>query len=161
MPPAPLVRGRKGEHKEVFAQIRKAGFLRCVVNGEVFELVPHVPELAPRKNHEIDAVVDRIVVRPGVETRIGDSLRLAIRHGNGLLIAYYQKPTDPAATKTNGNGGGNGRTKNGDRMAVQSVAAENGAAYSDWQDELFSTQYACPTLPNQLRRVGAAHVQLQ
>src|SRR5262249_22224861 len=71
---APLVRGRKGEHKEVFAQIRKAGFLRARVDGEVYEL-DHVPELTPRKNHEIDAVVDRIVVRPGVESRIGDSLR--------------------------------------------------------------------------------------
>ena len=69
---APMIRGRKGEHKEVFAQIRKAGFLRARVNGEIYDL-DHVPELAPKKTHHIDAVVDRLIIRPGLADAGRDS----------------------------------------------------------------------------------------
>ncbi|MCA9151523.1 MAG: hypothetical protein KDA92_19555, partial [Planctomycetales bacterium] len=61
---APMVRGRKGGHKDVLAKIRKAGLVRARVDGAVYDL-DNIPELSPRKNHEIDAVVDRVIIRSG------------------------------------------------------------------------------------------------
>ena len=62
--------------------MRKAGFVRVRIDGEVFE-VDQVGDLPPRKNHTIEAVVDRIVIRPGVEARLAESTRLALSHGEG------------------------------------------------------------------------------
>ncbi|HWB12541.1 MAG TPA: excinuclease ABC subunit UvrA [Pirellulales bacterium] len=88
---APLVRGRKGKHQEVFDAVRKAGLVRVRVDGTVYDL-DGVPELAPRRNHTIDAVVDRIVIRPSVRPRLVESLRLAIKHGEGLAAAALLPP---------------------------------------------------------------------
>ncbi|MBN1393869.1 MAG: excinuclease ABC subunit UvrA, partial [Pirellulales bacterium] len=87
---APMVRGRKGEHKEVFAAIRKAGLLRARVDGEVVD-VENPPELAPRKTHHVEAVVDRVVVRDGARGRIAESIDLAIRHGDGVVVAAHER----------------------------------------------------------------------
>ncbi len=93
---APMVRGRRGQHKEVIAEIRKAGFVRARVDGQVYEL-DQVPELAARRVHDIEAVVDRIILRPGVENRLAESIDLALRHGEGLVIACYYDETTPDA----------------------------------------------------------------
>ncbi|MGE3777661.1 MAG: excinuclease ABC subunit UvrA, partial [Pirellulaceae bacterium] len=85
---APMIRGRRGQQQEVFAQIRKAGFVRVRVDGEVFEL-EQVPELSPRKLHHVEAVVDRVVLRPGLKSRLAESLQTAVKLGNGLVIACY------------------------------------------------------------------------
>ncbi len=82
---APLVRSRKGEHREVFDSIRKAGFVRARVDGKTYEL-EDVPPLSPRKTHDIEAVVDRIIVREGIESRLAESIRLAIKHSEGLVL---------------------------------------------------------------------------
>jgi len=107
---APLVRGRKGQHREVLEGIRKAGFLRARVDGELVD-VNDPPDLAPQKPHHVEAVIDRVVIREGVRPRLAESIRLAVKHGDGLMLATHEQRS----------GGG--------------VA---------WQDELFSTQYACP-----------------
>ena len=83
---APMVRGRRGEHREVFEQIRVAGLIRARVDGEIY-LIDEVPALAPRKNHTIEAVVDRLVVNAEAESRLSDSISLALRLGEGLLSA--------------------------------------------------------------------------
>lgn len=88
---APLVRGRKGEHQEVFEKARKAGFVRVRVDGQVYEL-DQVPSLRRQQQHTIEAVVDRLIIRPGIETRLAESVRLALRHGNGTLIAQIIPP---------------------------------------------------------------------
>jgi excinuclease ABC subunit A len=85
---APMIRGRRGAHKEVLATIRKAGLVRARIDGEVFD-IDHVPELAPRRLHHIDAVVDRVIVREGIRARIGESVELAIRFGAGAVLACY------------------------------------------------------------------------
>ena len=77
---APMVRGRRGKQLEVFEQIRKAGFVRARVDGQVHDL-ENVPALAPRRIHHIDAVVDRVITRPGVRARVGESIEMALRHG--------------------------------------------------------------------------------
>jgi len=87
---APMVRGRKGEHAEVFAAIRKAGFVRARVDGEIAD-VERPPVLAPQKAHHIEAVVDRVVVREGLRPRLAESVLLAVRHGDGLLLAVYEE----------------------------------------------------------------------
>jgi len=94
---APFVRGRKGQHREALAAIRKAGFVRVRVDGEVLEL-DAVPELAQQKNHHIQAIVDRIIVRDGVRPRLADSLQHALRHSAPLVMAVYQTPADAAST---------------------------------------------------------------
>ncbi len=85
---APLVRGRKGQHQEVFEQIRKAGFVRVRVDGEVWD-IDQVPELAPQKPHQIEAVVDRIMVRQGARARVAESVQLALKHAEGVILASY------------------------------------------------------------------------
>jgi excinuclease ABC subunit A len=61
---APLVRGRRGKHEEAYAKIRKAGFVRVRIDGRVYDL-ENIPELSPRQLHDLDAVVDRVIIRPG------------------------------------------------------------------------------------------------
>jgi hypothetical protein len=85
---APLVRGRRGQARRVYGKIRKAGFVRVRIDGQVYDL-DSAPELSARQLHDIDAVVDRVIIRDGVGPRIGESLRLAIRHGEGVATACY------------------------------------------------------------------------
>jgi excinuclease ABC subunit A len=82
---APLVRGAKGEHRDVFQQIRQGGFLRARVNGVLTE-VRETPRLNPRQTHDIDLVVDRLVVREGIRDRLGESLAAAVKQGGGTVI---------------------------------------------------------------------------
>jgi len=86
---APIVRGRRGEHKDVVQKIRKAGFVRARVDGEVYD-IDSFPELNHRRSHNFDAVVDRVIIRPGIENRLSESLQLAVANGEGLVIACYQ-----------------------------------------------------------------------
>ncbi len=97
---APMVRSRRGRQEEVLAKIRKAGFIRVRIDGQVYDL-DNLPDIDARRDHSLDAVVDRIIVRDDIASRMGESVQLAIRHGEGLLIACYQEPppadADPAA----------------------------------------------------------------
>jgi excinuclease ABC subunit A len=86
---APLVRGRKGKHEEVFASIRRQGFVRVRVNGELCEL-DAIPDLDKNKKHTIEAVIDRLVIDPATRSRINDSVELALATGEGLMIAMIQ-----------------------------------------------------------------------
>ena len=79
----PAVRARKGEHKPVLEKIRKEGYVRVKVDGVVYD-INEVPDLDKKKKHTIDAVVDRLVVRPGIESRLSDSLETAFAFGGGL-----------------------------------------------------------------------------
>ncbi|MEX2121501.1 MAG: excinuclease ABC subunit UvrA [Pirellulales bacterium] len=108
---APLVRGRKGQHADVFQSIRKAGLVRARVDGAVYDL-DALPELAPRRNHTIEAIVDRIVLRPGIRARLADSIQLALRQAEGLVAVTHSPP--------------------------------QAASAAAWQEELFSTEHACP-----------------
>ncbi len=81
---APVVRGRKGEHKQELADLRRAGFVRVRIDGELFELddCPALPKTAP---HTIEVLVDRVAVRPGVEQRLSDSLEVAFKFGGEVV----------------------------------------------------------------------------
>jgi len=92
---APLVRGQKGEHQEVFARILRAGFVRVRVNGVVSE-VKNPPPLAKDRRHTIEAVVDRLVLRPEVRGRLTESVETAVKTGAGLVVVCHQPPEAPA-----------------------------------------------------------------
>jgi excinuclease ABC subunit A len=82
---APLVKERKGEHKDVFEQVRKAGFTRARVDGVIVSLEDDV-RLDKKKKHSIDAVVDRLIAKPGIKQRLHDSVETALRYGAGIVL---------------------------------------------------------------------------
>src|SRR5690606_23206398 len=75
---APLVKGRKGEHIKLFQQIRKQGFARARVDGEMVDLADEI-QLEKNKKHTIEVVVDRIIIKEGIDTRLADSLETALQ----------------------------------------------------------------------------------
>ena len=82
---APLVRGRKGEYRELFQEMRREGFLRVRVDGEI-KLLDEDIFLDKNKKHTIEVVVDRLKVKEGIEARLADSLELASEKGKGLIL---------------------------------------------------------------------------
>ena len=82
---APVVRGRKGEHKKLLDEIRRDGYVRVRVDGEIRELNEEI-SLEKNKVHTIEVVVDRIIVREGVEGRLADSIETALRRGDGVVL---------------------------------------------------------------------------
>ncbi|HVO11930.1 MAG TPA: excinuclease ABC subunit UvrA [Vicinamibacteria bacterium] len=82
---APLVGERKGEHRDVLEQVRKSGFARVRVDGMVLPLEEEI-RLDKKKKHSIDAVVDRLVAKPGIRQRLTDSIETALRHGQGVVV---------------------------------------------------------------------------
>ncbi|HPM43771.1 MAG TPA: excinuclease ABC subunit UvrA, partial [Candidatus Omnitrophota bacterium] len=82
---APLVRGRKGEHRDIFIKAKKDGFVRARVDGEVVEL-EKIPELDKKRAHTIEVVVDRIVIKDDAKKRLTDSVETALEAGKGLVI---------------------------------------------------------------------------
>jgi len=86
---APLVRGRKGEFRDVFEAMRKQGFVRARINGETYDLA-NVPKLNRRQNHDIAVVVDRLVVRPADRARLADSIETALKAAEGVVEVVRQ-----------------------------------------------------------------------
>jgi len=86
---APVVRGRKGEYGELFRSMVRDGFTRVRVDGKVRGLDGEII-LDKKRKHSIDVVIDRIVVRPDARDRLADSVELALRQANGLVIADYE-----------------------------------------------------------------------
>ena len=82
---APCVRGRKGEHQKLFDELKREGYVRVRVDGTVYDIAD-APALDKKFKHTIEAVIDRIVIKPGIEGRLTDSLETAFRLGNGLAI---------------------------------------------------------------------------
>ena len=113
---APVVRGRRGKHDDVFAAIRRSGLVRVRVDG-VIHTLDDPPELSPNRTHDIEAVVDRIVAREPTENdrgegRRGEAIDLALKLGNGTLVV--------------------------------SVLDRAGGEQESWRDTIYSTRYACP-----------------
>ncbi|MFZ0850844.1 MAG: excinuclease ABC subunit UvrA [Hyphomicrobiaceae bacterium] len=85
---APIVRGRKGEYRKELAELQKKGFQRVKINGEFYEIA-EAPKLDKKYKHDIDVVVDRIVVRKDVGTRLADSFETALELAGGIAIAEF------------------------------------------------------------------------
>jgi excinuclease ABC subunit A len=86
---APLVRRRKGEFRDVFARVRSQGFVRARVDGEILDVGEPV-KLDKKRNHDIELVVDRLVIGAKTRARLADSVETALKWGNGLLLALHR-----------------------------------------------------------------------
>ena len=82
---APIVRGRKGEHAKVFQNAKKSGYVRVRVDGNVYDLSEDIP-MEKNKKHNIEIVVDRLVVKPGIEKRLTDSIETTLNLADGLMM---------------------------------------------------------------------------
>ncbi len=89
---APLVRGKKGEHRDVLESIQRQGFVRARINGEVVDL-RNPPTLSKTKKHVIEAVVDRIIVKDEIRSRLADSIEISLKLSEGLLIVTVMDET--------------------------------------------------------------------
>ncbi len=88
---APMVRGQKGIHKDIFTRIQNEGFVRVRVNGQIYD-IKDVPSLEKDKykKHTIEAVIDRLIVKPQIRTRLADSIELGLRMGDGLVVVTHE-----------------------------------------------------------------------
>ena len=82
---APVIRGRKGEYREVFEEARRDGFVRVRIDGEVFDLSSEI-KLDKNKKHNIEIVIDRLVVDPKIDSRLADSLQTALNIASGIVL---------------------------------------------------------------------------
>jgi excinuclease ABC subunit A len=83
---APLARQRKGEYKQMFEDLAHSGFSRVRVDGTMYELSEEIA-LNKQQKHDIDVVVDRLIIKPGIEERLADSVETALKEGNGIVVA--------------------------------------------------------------------------
>ena len=83
---APVVRGKKGEYSSLFEELRQEGFVRVKVDGEIYNLDEDEIELAKTKKHDISVVVDRIVVKESARSRIADSVQIALKKSDGIMM---------------------------------------------------------------------------
>ena len=90
---APVIRGRKGEYKKEIQEIAKAGYVRVRVDGDMYEVTDDIP-MDRYKQHTIEVVVDRIVVKEGIERRLADSIEAALKMGKGLVTLAYSAPDE-------------------------------------------------------------------
>ena len=96
---APLIRGQKGEHKDVFQKIMREGFVRVRVDGTIYD-IKNIPTLDKNKIHDIAAIIDRLIVRPAIRVRLADSIETALKLGDGVIFVMTQEPGDE--NKSNG-----------------------------------------------------------
>ena len=81
---APVVRGRKGEHQKLLEQAKRSGYVRVIVDGSMYELTEEI-KLDKNKKHNIEIVVDRLMVKPGIEKRLSDSIENVLELSKGLM----------------------------------------------------------------------------
>ncbi|MCB8836189.1 excinuclease ABC subunit UvrA [Aurantimonas sp. VKM B-3413] len=120
---APMIRGRKGEYKKELAELQKKGFQRVKVDGEYYEIAD-APVLDKKYKHDIDVVVDRIVVREDMKSRLADSMETALGLADGLAVAEFADRPLPK-----------------DRLAD---AGANRSKNETHERLLFSEKFACP-----------------
>jgi excinuclease ABC subunit A len=120
---APIVRGRKGEYRKELAELQKKGFTRVKIDG-LFHEIDAAPALDKKYKHDIDVVVDRIVVRPDIATRLADSFETTLKLADGLAVAEFaDKPLK--ASETTEEGANKSKNDTHERL-------------------LFSERFACP-----------------
>jgi len=118
---APLVRGKKGEHKDILTGVQREGFVRVRVDGAIYD-VRNVPPLNKNKKHNIAAVVDRLIIKDSVRIRLADSVETALKLADGVVLVLVQEPADDK--KSGGISGTPG-----------------------WAEVIYSEKFACPDHP--------------
>ncbi|MHC4076549.1 MAG: excinuclease ABC subunit UvrA, partial [Planctomycetota bacterium] len=115
---APLIRGKKGQHRDVLVNIQREGFVRVRVDGTIYD-IKSIPALNKNKKHDIAAVVDRLIIKQAVRIRLADSIETALRLADGILLVLLQKPGDDKKNAGDGH----------------------------WQETIYSEKFACPEHP--------------
>ena len=119
---APLIRGKKGEHKDIFAAIQREGFVRVRVDGMIYD-IKNSPVLDKNKKHSIAAVVDRLVINDAVRVRLADSVETALKLADGIVVVLFQEP-------------------------APSVSPRAGGQSNDkWTESIYSEKFACAEHP--------------
>ena len=129
---APIVRGRKGEYRKELAELQKKGFQRVKINGDFHEIAD-APKLDKKYKHDIDVVIDRIVVRGDIKSRLADSFETGLALADGLMIAEFaDKPLSSPPPRKRGEGRGEGRhqalTNDAKRQVSIAEGVESAAA---------------------------------
>jgi len=132
---APLVKGRKGEYKHIFENIRKEGYVRVRVDGKIYDVSENI-RLAKRRAHDVDVVVDRLVVKQGIRQRLNDSVETTLRLGKGIMRLLYEVP-------------GQKQKKPREQIFSERLACiKCGISYADLEPRMFSFNSphgACPS----------------
>jgi excinuclease ABC subunit A len=126
---APIVRGQKGQHAELLRHVRREGFVRVRIDGQIVDL-REMTEISGNKNkkHSIDVVVDRLILRETVRIRLSDSLETALNLTGGLVTISHEPSGD-------------------DDPENPKLTEDPDNPYATWTDRLFSATYACPKHP--------------
>ena len=153
---APVVRGRKGMHEKLLAQARKSGYVRVRIDGSLYELSEEIT-LDKNIKHNIEILVDRLIVKPGIEKRLSESLEQVLSQADGLAYVEVQRPKDakdihPDEIGRNVSGAGTGGAGSGEATAgagsgaghTDAGAAGEGDVLHDVEMLTFSENYACP-----------------
>src|SRR4249920_394392 len=135
---APVVRGRKGEYRKELADFAKKGYQRVKIDGAFYEIA-QAPALDKKFNHDIDVVVDRIVVRPDIATRLADSLETALKLAEGLAVVEFADGATGATPLPN-------PPPQGGREQTESAARKVAKIHDRSGPErlIFSEKFACP-----------------
>ncbi|MDR2162688.1 MAG: excinuclease ABC subunit UvrA [Clostridiales Family XIII bacterium] len=139
---APVVRQRKGTHEKVLSAIQREGFVRVRVDGVVNTLGEDEIKLAKTYKHTIEIVVDRIVVKPGIESRVSESVETAIAHGEGLVVAHIQHKAPDGEKKNNAAAASVKGNKGETPQDASASAAGQDIIYEE--EKILSTKLACP-----------------
>jgi len=146
---APVVRGRKGEYRKELAEFLKRGFQRVKIDGRFYEIA-EAPALDKKFKHDIDVVVDRIIVRADMATRLADSFEIALKLADGIAIAELADPDHSAAFVAPGSAdGAPGKATTGNRQGARRTPEDPKKASGlrsagDPQRLIFSEKFACP-----------------
>ncbi len=145
---APVVRGKKGFHRDVIEALRKQGFVRARVNGEIVDVRDALKEggenplnLGRYEMHTIEAVVDRIVIAPDIRQRLADSVEVALKLADGALVVLIDAGSDER------------REEDPDGLALtspsgpSSLRSSGPASGQRWSEHRFSEKFACPEHP--------------
>jgi excinuclease ABC subunit A len=145
---APLIRGRKGEYRKEMAELMKKGYQRLKVDGQYYEIAD-VPELDKKFKHDIDVVVDRVVVRPDSAARLADSLETCLRLSEGLAVAEFaDKPLPESETASGSKNKSKNETHERLVFSEKFACPVSGFTIPEIEPRLFSFNNpfgACPT----------------
>ena len=130
---APIVRGRKGEYRKELAELQKKGFQRVKLDGKFYD-IGATPALDKKLKHDIEIVVDRIVVKPDIGNRLPDSIETALNLADGLLVVEFADPATPERSPADKS------VKNEKGFAAASEKEKDGKQ----KQIVFSSKFACP-----------------
>ncbi|PZO77344.1 MAG: excinuclease ABC subunit A, partial [Mesorhizobium amorphae] len=145
---APIARGRKGEYKKELAELQKKGFQRVKIDGEFFE-IGEAPALDKKYKHDIDVVVDRVVVRSDIAARLADSIETSLKLAEGLAVAEFaDKPLPKGATAKDSANKSKNETHERILFSEKFACPVSGFTIPEIEPRLFSFNNpfgACPT----------------